>query len=168
MAVKLACAILLASLCSQTLAQGELRAGDQLPALTLQDQHEKAAGIPAGTRQLLFAADNGGAGLVTDLLDRMESDWLAQTQRVYLADIHKMPGLIARMIALPKLREKPYPIVLGREEADLAMFPRTKDCVTVIPVQEGKLGSAVFACSADALRTAISPSTSADRDVQKP
>lgn len=155
MRTKLAICILLSGAFMPIFAQGELKEGDPLPVLTLKDQHEKPADIPASTRQLLFAADNGGAGLTTDMLDSLEKDWLSKTQRVYLADIHKMPGIISRMIALPKLREKPYPIVLGREEADLAMFPRKKDCVTVIPVKDGTLGNISFACNAGELREAV-------------
>jgi len=132
-----------------------LRAGDPLPTLTLKDQHDKPVVVPADLRQVIFAADNGGAGLVTGWLDAQPKDWLQQTKRVYLADIHKMPGLITRMFALPKLREKPYRIVLGREEADLAAFPRKKDCVTLLPFEAGKLGQAAFVCDAQALQAAL-------------
>ena len=132
-----------------------LRAGDTLPTLALKDQHDKPAIVPADLRQVIFAADNGGAGLVTGWLDAQPKDWLQQTKRIYLADIHKMPGLITRMFALPKLREKPYQIVLGREEADLTMLPRKKDCVTLLPVNAGKIGEAAFVCDASALQAAL-------------
>lgn len=155
MRTRLAVLILLSGMAMSAFAQAELKEGDPLPKVMLKDQHDKPADIPPSARQLLFAADNAGAAMVTDLLDRLDQNWLAQTQRVYLADIHKMPGMISRLIALPRLREKRYPIVLGREETDLAMFPRKKDCVTVIPVQEGRVGSIEFACSAMALREAV-------------
>lgn len=148
-------AILLLGVASQVAAEGGVAEGDALPSLMLTDQHDKPAEIPANTRQLLFAADNGGAGLVTGLLDSKEENWLQQTRRVYLADIHRMPSLIARFVALPQLRDKPYPIVLGREERDLAMFSRKKDCVTVMPVEDGRLKSVAFACSSEELRSAI-------------
>lgn len=157
MRAKTVLSILLLGISAQVVAQETLAEGAPLPALVLKDQHEKPAAIPPSTRQLLFAADNGGAGLVTALLDSLEANWLSQTQRVYLADIHKMPGLISRLVALPRLQEKPYPIVLGREEGDLAMFPRKKDCVTVIPVRDGRLGAAAFACSDEELRKLATP-----------
>ena len=155
MLTKRVLAIFLLGVVSQVAARGEIAKGDVLPSLMLTDQHDKPAEIPGNTRQLLFAADNSGAGLVTGLLDSKEKNWLRQTRRVYLADIHKMPSLIARFAALPQLRDKPYPIVLGREVHDLAMFPRKKDCVTVMPVEEGRLKSVVFACSSEELRSAL-------------
>jgi len=138
-------------------AQTALQAGAPVPTLNLKDQHDKPATIPTGTRQIIFAADNAGASLVTAYLDAQKPTWLKDTQRVYLADIHKMPGLITTMFALPKLREKPYPIVLGRESSDLAMFPRQKECVSVIPIQDGTLGSATIACTSEALKAATTP-----------
>lgn len=155
MLTKRVLAILLLGVASQVAAQGEIAEGDVLPSLMLTDQHDKPAEIPGNTLQLLFAADNSGAGLITALLDSKEKNWLRQTRRVYLADIHKMPSLIARFVALPQLRDKPYPIVLGREVHDLAMFSREKDCVTVMPVEEGRLKGVVFACSSEALRHAL-------------
>ncbi|MCE1239638.1 MAG: hypothetical protein LWW83_06970 [Azonexaceae bacterium] len=132
-----------------------LQTGDALPALSLKDQHDNPASLPADVRQIIFAADNAGAGLAGDWLDAQPKDWLTRTRRVYLADIHKMPGLIARMFALPKLRDKPYSIVLGRQEADLAVFPRRKDCVTLLPVNDGKVGEASYACDAASLQAAL-------------
>ncbi|PKO35126.1 MAG: FAD/FMN-containing dehydrogenase [Betaproteobacteria bacterium HGW-Betaproteobacteria-7] len=132
-----------------------LQTGDALPALTLNDQHEKPYTLTADTRQILFAADNGGAGLVMAELDRRGATWLKETKRAYLADIHKMPSLVTRLFAMPKLREKAYPIALGREAADLAMYPRKKDCVSLLPIEAGKLGEVTYACDATALQAAL-------------
>jgi hypothetical protein len=132
-----------------------LQSGDALPTLTLNDQHDKPYTLAADTRQILFAADNGGAGLVMAELDRRGANWLKETKRAYLADIHKMPSLVTRLFAMPKLREKGYPIALGREAADLAMYPRKKDCVTLLPIQAGKLGEATYVCDAAALQAAL-------------
>jgi len=138
------------------IAQGNpLQTGSNLPALMLNDQHDKAYKLAADTRQILFAADNGGASLVMAELDRRGAAWLAETRRAYLADIHKMPGLVTRLFAMPKLREKTYPIGLGREADDLAMFPRRKDCVSLLTLEAGKLGEISYACDAAALQAAL-------------
>jgi len=132
-----------------------LRAGDPLPGLNLKDQHDRPAVIPADLKQIILAVDKSGSALVTEWLDKQPADWLPRTKRVYLADIHKMPGLVTRMFALPKLRDKPYAIVLGREAGELTMFPQRESCVTLLPVLAGKLGDAVFACDAKALQDAL-------------
>lgn len=142
-------------LCTQAFAAELLKQGDNLPNLTLTDQHDKPAKIDHSIMRLIFAADNGGASLVTAMLDTKDSNWLTQTNSVYLADIHKMPSLISKMFALPQLREKPYTIVLGREEADLAMFARQKSCVAIIALSNMKIGDTTFACTEDALKEAV-------------
>ncbi len=123
-----------------------LGVGDALPALKLSTQHEQSASPAANARQWLFAADNDAANLVSALLDGQPASWLADTRRVYLADIHKMPTLIARMVALPRLRERPYSILLGREAADLAMLPRQRGCVSVLDIEQQKIRAVRFAC----------------------
>jgi hypothetical protein len=152
---KLALSLLLATASLAALAQNPLQEGTPVPVLALKNQHDKPADIPTNTRRILFAADNAAAELMTALLDAKAGNWLQETRQVYLADIHKMPSLISRMFALPKLREKPYNIILGREESDLAAWPRQKACVTLIPVTAGKLGKADYACSAAALQNAV-------------
>lgn len=153
---KLLLSLALACLALPVLAQvPSLRAGDPVPVLKLNDQHDKPAAIPADLQQLIFAADKAGSALVTEWLDKQPADWLVRTKRVYLADIHKMPGLVTRMFALPKLRDKPYAIVLGREAGELAMFPQRENCVTLLPVAAGKVGEAAFACDAKGLQRAL-------------
>lgn len=133
-------------------AQESLRAGDPIPVPTLKDQHDKPFDIPPDTRRLLFVADNGGTALATQWIESHDQDWLGRTRQVFVADIHKMPGLIARLIAIPQLQEKPYRILLGREAAELQIFPRKKDCVTVVTAREGKVAELGFACSRDELQ----------------
>ena len=92
-------------------------------------------------RQWLFVADNDAANLAGVLLDSQAASWLSRHQQVYLADIHKMPALIARMVALPRLRDKPYPILLGRDADTLAMLPRQRGCVSVLDIQQQKISA---------------------------
>ena len=136
------------------LAAATLGGGDRLPVLMLKDQHDRQAVFPETTSRVLLAADNSGSQKVMVLIERMGATWLKDTNTVFLADIHRMPSLIASLVALPQLRDKPYPIVLGREEADLAMFPRRKDCVTLLDLKQGVFSAPVFACIEDELREA--------------
>ena len=132
-----------------------LGVGDVLPALKLSTQHEQPASPAANARQWLFAADNDAANLVSALLDGQPASWLADTRRVYLADIHKMPTLIARMVALPRLRDKPYPILLGREADTLAMLPRQRGCVSVLDIEQQKIRAVRFACDQGGLTALV-------------
>lgn len=149
--------LLAAAVASASLAEERavLALGDRLPRLELKDQHERPAPIPDSTRGLLLAVDNASAGLVDVWLGQREPRWLAENGYVYLADIHRMPSLIARLIALPALRDKPYPIVLGREAADLAAFPRQPGCVTLIALADRSLSAIRHVCNAADLAASL-------------
>ena len=147
-------ALVLALGASQAFAQEQLRIGDPLPALHIKDQHDKSYEMQADTRRVLFVADNAGTALATQLIESHEADWLTRNKQVFLADIHKMPGLIASFVAIPQLQKKPYPILLGKEATELPMFPRKKDCVTVIAATDNRIVALSFACTPDELRAA--------------
>lgn len=148
-------AIIFLFLTGQVGAVDLLKAGDALPVLSITDQQDQAVTIPADTQRVLLAIDNGGSGMLMNFLDAQDPSWLKTHHTVYAADIHKMPGFVAKMFALPSLREKKYSIALGREEADLAMFPRQKGCVTLLPVQAGTIGEIEFICAEEGLKAKL-------------
>jgi len=139
---------------TQTFAQEQIGIGDLLPTLNLKDQNDKSCQISGDTHRLLLVADNGGTAIATQLIESHDPEWLARSQQVFLADIHKMPSVIARFVAIPQLRNKAYPILLGKEESELQMFPRRKDCVTVITTKDGKVSDLMFACNREELQAA--------------
>ncbi len=134
-----------------------LKVGDKLPNIALTTQHDKAYSFDNSVKRVIMSAEKQSAGMVTDLLDSKSADYLTSTNTVYLADMHRMPSLITKFVALPQLREKSYDIVLGREEADLAMFPREKGCLTLMTVKEQTIESLKFVCSEDELKTMMNP-----------
>ncbi len=134
-----------------------LKAGDKLPNMALTTQHDKAFSFDNSVKRIIMSAEKQSAGMVTDLLDSKPASYLKDTQTVYLADMHRMPSLITKFVALPQLREKAYDIVLGREEADLAAFPREKGCLTLMSIKEQTIESLKFICNEDELKTTINP-----------
>lgn len=134
-----------------------LKVGDKLPNIMLTNQHDKTYHFDNSVKRILMSAEKQSAGMVTDLLDTKPASYLKDTDTVYLADIHRMPSLITKFIALPQLREKAYDIVLGREAFDLAQFPREKGCLTLIAIKEQSIESLKYLCTEDALKSALIP-----------
>ncbi len=136
-------------------ARAEFGPGDRLPTLELRDQHEQAQTIPDGTRILLFAPDRAAGELVTEALEDQDADSLAARDIRYLADISGMPGIITSLFALPKLRERPYPILLGEEAEQTQDWPRREDQVTWLRLEDGRIDEVRYFDSAAALREAL-------------
>ena len=102
--------------------------GDTIAAIALEDQHGQPGGVDAATRGVLLSRDMDGGGLVREAL---ATDGAAQLERagaVYIADVHGMPALIRRFVAIPRMRERPYRVLLDTDGAPTAG----------LPVQEGK------------------------------
>jgi hypothetical protein len=66
-----------------------------------------------------------------------------------------MPGMVTSMIALPKMRKRPYPMLLGRDPEETAMLPREPEKVTLIASEGGNITSVQFIGDAASLRTAL-------------
>jgi hypothetical protein len=121
---------------------GPLVYGAQLPALTLEDAHGKPVAIGPDVRRVLFAASMAGSDLVTGVLATEPAGVLTRLQGIYVADISRMPALISRLVALPRMRELPFAVALLRDAAaaaTLAGVPREAGAVTVIHLEADRL-----------------------------
>lgn len=144
-------------LATSTYAVEALTVGSKLPTLTLTTQHDKPAVIDAQTTQIIFSAEKQPADMLADFLDSKPATYLTNNHMLYLADIHNMPSLISKFIAIPKLKNKPYEIVLGREEADMAMLPREKGCLTLLAVNAQTVDAIQFICNENTLKNQLAP-----------
>ncbi|NOT18636.1 MAG: hypothetical protein HOP20_11315 [Sulfuriferula sp.] len=139
-------AALIAALSVNTAAAEPLKVGDTLPKLTLTDQFDKAGIVPSNTKIVVFMADRTAGQMIVDYLDSKNPAWLTPKHVVVLSDIHNMPAMM-KLFAFPQLRSKYYPMILGREEADLAMFPHQKTCATVLTIQTSNISAIQYACN---------------------
>ncbi len=123
-----------------------------LPTLTLNDQHDQPQTIEDGTRYLIFAAEKAAASVVDAVLEDQTGDGLAAAGIRLVADISAMPQMVITMFALPKLRKRPYPILLGRTADDTRALPREPGKVTVMAAETGQVH---FIDDVDVLRATL-------------
>lgn len=133
-------------------AADQLAVEDKFPALTLHDQHDQPMAISKDTRLVLFAVEKPAADLVTAYLEKQPDDFLEGNAAVYLMDISGMPKMITRMFALPKMRNRPYRILLAEDEETLAFLPRHQNQVTVIRLEKGRVKSLDFVADEPGLK----------------
>lgn len=135
-----------------------LTSGSAMPALSLNDQHDKPAPVSASTRWLVFAAEKPVSDMVSALLAAEPAGVADRLRLVYVADISGMPALVTRMFALPKLRELPFPIALVRDAAQVtqvADIPRVTGAATVLRLDNGRVAQVATIRVADELRTLL-------------
>ena len=97
--------------------------GDLIDAIALEDQRGDPGAVDASTRVVLFSRDMDGGDLLKEALAEVSADTLATRGAVYVSDISGMPAFVARMMAVPAMRRRPYDMLLDREGDVTARLP---------------------------------------------
>lgn len=150
--------LLLFALCSIGIAWAAPQAfvvGQPLPALTLQNQHQKSWGWNDTTRLVILAKGRAPANWVMDVVGSQGQGFLASRQAVYLADMSKMPSFITRSFAIPALREQPFEVGVVMDDKVLAAWPQQADTLTLIHLDSSRVVRHEFVTDAAGLRRAL-------------
>ena len=94
----------------------EVVVGQSFPSFTLEDQFEKKHTISSDTKKiiLVFSKDNGH--IMKEYMEGKHENFLSQRNILFIADISRMPSIIASLFAKPDMRECKYPILLIEDE----------------------------------------------------
>lgn len=116
-----------------------LEVGERLAPWTLLDQHEQAYSLNEQTRILLVARSMDGARLVEAALKDRPKGYLEVRQTVFVADISRMPSLIARLFAVPAMRGYSYRVLLDRDARVTSRYPGDPAKVLWLDLEQEKL-----------------------------
>lgn len=134
--MKAAALLLLCLLSTAVLA---LEPGERLAPWTLLDQHNVPYTLNDETRILLVARDMDGAKLVDAALEGKPKGYLDERHAVFLADISRMPRIIATLFALPKMRDYNYRILLDHDARIAPRYPAGEGEVLWLQLEDGRL-----------------------------
>jgi hypothetical protein len=150
--VKLLPILLLALL---PLTANALQVGERLSSWTLLDQYDQPYTLNNQTQTLLVARSMDAAKLVNAALQDKPKGFLESRHTVFVADIQKMPSIIAKMFAIPKMRDYSYRVMLDREARIVPQYAGDDDKVLWLQLRDGQLVSQQQFGSADSLRAAL-------------
>ncbi len=129
--------------------------GSEIEPFSIEDQHGKTHQLDASVEAVLFSRDMKGGDLIKAALVDVGPDFLEQRHAVYLADISGMPGLIARMFAIPKMRKRPYPMLLDRDGSLSEKFPDVEGEATVVSLAKLRVTAIQHFTTSDDLKRAV-------------
>lgn len=132
-----------------------LEVGERLAPWTLLDQHDQACSLSEETRILLVARSMDGARLVESVLKTRPQGYLEARRAVFVADISRMPSLIARLFAVPAMRDYPYRVLLDRDARVASRYPGDPVKVLWLDLEQGQLRARREFGDADALAAAL-------------
>ena len=160
LSVVLACSfapLLLLGCASNAPPTKTLEVGSRVAGATLLDQHGEPHKIDESVRAIFLTREMEGGKVARALLDAEGEAFLQKHRALYIADISDMPGLIANLIAIPKMRsERPYPILLDRDGRATAAFPSEEDRVTILLLHRLKVVGIQYRGSVAGLKHAVS------------
>ncbi|MCW7469406.1 hypothetical protein [Leptospira kanakyensis] len=113
--------------------------GNTLPEINYTNQWEEPSPVPADTTKVIFISDMDASKIIHPILEKEGKGYLESKQAVLISDIHRMPSLISKFVALPKMKSYPYTLRLVREEKLADQYPRTKGSLTLIQLKAGKI-----------------------------
>ena len=115
-----------------------LTVGTDIPTLTVKDQFEKEHIIDANIKTIIFSATKTEGTTIKEFLLTKDKDYLTTNNTVYIADITGMPSLVTKFIAMPKMKDYPFSVLLI-DEANKTLFPVKEDMISIISLENGKV-----------------------------
>lgn len=137
-------------LCAQAVEVGE-----RLAPWTLLDQFDQAYTLNDQAQILLVARSMDAAKQVDAALQGQPKGYLEARHAVFVADIQRMPRLIAKLFAVPAMQAYNYRVMLDRDARITPRYPGAVDKVLWLQLDKGQLIEQREYASATELRQAL-------------
>lgn len=132
-----------------------LETGERLAPWTLLDQYDQALSLDDQVEILLVARGMDAAKLLDRALQERPEGYLQARHGVFVADIQRMPRVIASLFAVPAMRAYNYRVMLDRDGRVASRYPGAEDKVLWLQLREGRLVEQREYASAATLREAL-------------
>jgi hypothetical protein len=120
-----------------------LTVGSDIPVLTVKDQFDKEFTIDSKIKTIIFSATKEESNVIKEFLAAKDKDYLTNNNIAYVADITGMPSLISKFIAIPKMKDYAFSILLIDED-NKALFPVEEDKISIITLENSKITDIKF------------------------
>ena len=131
--------------------------GKELQSFTFKDQFDKDTSLLSSTKKVMFAFTKPTGHLTKMYMSDKKPDYLTSRDIIFVADISGMPSLIAKMFAIPDMKESKYPILLIKEKEKALRFrnEKHKDAVMIITLDNKIVKSVKFVTNEQDLKKEI-------------
>lgn len=115
-----------------------IEVGETLPLLKFENQFEDSMTLSSRTQLIFFASDRESSKIMTEYLKETSTD--PETYgAIYVANTSKMPGLIFKMMALPKMRKLSFKIAIDRDGSLTKSWPHEENKITLLELNQLKV-----------------------------
>lgn len=132
-----------------------LEVGERVAPWTLLDQFEQPYTLNNDTALVLVARSMDGGKLVKAALEGQPKGYLEARKGVFVADVQRMPALIAKLFAIPAMRDYSYRVLLDREGRVASRYPGAEGEVLMLSLDQGRVKALQAFSDAQKLREAL-------------
>lgn len=118
--------------------------GEVLDVTALENQHGKLFENPSSLELLLYVNGMTAKDVARASIEKIDLQCLTEGRVAYVADISGMPHIISHLIAVPRMRDYPYPIWLDYDGSSTEQLPVEEGNVSVIDIEQGKITNIEF------------------------
>lgn len=150
--------LLLLTLSLSLFGANQIKSGSSLSmlnALKYETPNGRQMKIPRKSKFIIVAFEKDTGKLVNEYLNTQDPYYLIKRHGIFIADINKMPSIITKMFALPKLRKYKHLIYLHFDEVFETIVPHKEEEITIIRVQDQKITDISFVKTTQELKNAI-------------
>ena len=117
-----------------------LEAGESLAPFKIENQFGEPAELTAETALVVFSSDMDAAKLVTKHLND-NAGKITLDKTLIVSDISKMPSMISKMFAIPKMKKYSFKMALDKTGQTTKSWPREKGTVVAMKLSNLKVDS---------------------------
>jgi hypothetical protein len=137
----------------QLINANPLELGKPFPLSEWQDQFDENQQITDSTKKIFFISDMPASKILHGEIENKESDFLTRHNSIIFSDIHRMPTLISKFVAIPKMKGYKYRMLLIRDEETGKLFPKEPEKITAITLDQKKIIKIEFISNLDELKS---------------
>jgi len=146
--------LLLAALLATSLFSSEIKLDDKLRVFVLPDQFGSYHTVDRHTQTIIVSFEKDTGKDVNTFLASKDSNYLKQNSAVFIANISKMPAIITRMFAMPKLKKYKHTILLVNNEDD-DRFSAKEEKITIYKLENSVVKKIYYISSAKELNAVL-------------
>jgi hypothetical protein len=114
--------------------------GDTLPDITLKDQFGNTHTIDKNISKIIITFDKKSSLLANKFISmkKESSHYLSEHNMAFVANISKMPSLITKLFAMPKMKKYEHTILLINDDEN-DMFLSERKHISIYELKDGKV-----------------------------
>lgn len=126
-----------------SLIANEVKTDTKLRVFVLADQFGAYHTVDRHVKTIIVSSQKDISAEINSFLASKSSTYLKDRDAVYIANISKMPAIITKMFAMPKLKEFKHKILLINDETD-KRFTTKDEKITVYKLQDSVVKNILY------------------------